>query len=259
MLYGRNRTLPLGPALTDSADKTLPTGASTPPKGRRTARRKSAEQRAHDIVEAAADHFAEVGFGGSTREIARRVGVTQPLLYRYFPDKNALVEAVYRAVYLESWDETWDSRLKDRAVPVRARFERFYRDYIAANFNPRWLRISYFSGLRDAQINQWYNHPVEELILKQLVREHRFELGFPDEAYVSPDELEPAWQMHGGLLHYGWRRHVADLPATANADRVISAALDMYFAVAEGFYARAEAIDDPDAAASDPDMCRQGM
>jgi len=201
-------------------------------------RRKSSEQRSHDIIEAAADLFAEVGFDGGTREIAKRLGVTQPLLYRYFPDKDSLIEAVYRTVYLESWDKAWDAGLQDRNLPVRARFEGFYRAYILANFNPRWLRIAYFAGLRDGQVNQWYNHLIEELILKQLVREHRIELGLQDDAYVSVQELEPAWQMHGGLLHYGWRRHILNLPTPDDLDDVIAGALDMYFAVAEQVYIR---------------------
>ena len=201
-------------------------------------RRKSSEDRMLDIIEAAADHFAEVGFSGGTRDIAKKVGVTQPLLYRYFPDKNSLIEAVYKSVYLESWNADWDEGLQDRTQCVRTRFDRFYRDYTAANFNPRWLRISYFAGLRDAQINQWYNHLIEELILKPLVREHRVELGLPDDAYVSTEELEIAWQIHGGLLHYGWRRHVLNLPVSNNIEHVISDALDMYFAVAENVYMR---------------------
>ncbi|MDB2407874.1 TetR/AcrR family transcriptional regulator [Jannaschia sp.] len=207
--------------------------------------RKSSEDRTREIVEAAAAHFAEVGFDGSTREIAKRVGVTQPLLYRYFPDKDSLVEAVYRSVYLESWDEAWDEGLQDRTLPVRQRFDRFYRTYIAAVFTPRWLRIAYHAGLRDPRISRWYNDLVEELILKSLVREHRVELGLVDDAYVSVAELEPAWQVHGGLLHYGWRRHVVGLPAPEDTEQVIDDALDMYFAVAERVYRR-EASGDPD-------------
>ena len=202
-------------------------------------RRKSPEDRLRDIVDAAADHFAEVGFDGGTRDIARLLGVTQPLLYRYFPDKDGLIEAVYKSVYLESWKPEWDAGLQDRDVPVRQRFEQFYSDYIAANFNPRWLRISYFAGLRDAQVNQWYNHLIEELILKQLVREHRIELELGDVSYVSPEEMEPAWLMHGGLLHLGWRRHVLDLPTSNDTEQIISDALDMYFAIASAVYARA--------------------
>lgn len=219
--------------MTDTDQKDLSKGK------RQKQRRKSAENRRRDIVKAAADHFAETGFDGGTRDIAKRLGVTQPLLYRYFPDKDSLIEAVYKTVYLESWSPEWDALLRDRSLPVQQRFESFYRAYITANFNPRWLRISYFAGLRDAQVNQWYNHLVEELILKQLVREHRVELGLGDDGTLTLEEMEPAWQMHGGLLHFGWRRHVLDLPTPSDTDQVITDALEMYFAVAPKAYARA--------------------
>ena len=107
--------------MAQSGDQILPRSDKAPS----VKRRKASEQRMRDIVEAAADHFAEVGFGGGTREIAKRVGVTQPLLYRYFPDKESLIEAVYRSVYLESWDSDWDDRLKDRSLSTRDRFEQF--------------------------------------------------------------------------------------------------------------------------------------
>src|SRR5262249_32717979 len=49
--------------------------------------------RRQHLIEEAFAYFAEVGLGGSTRELAKRMGVTQPLLYRYFPTKESLIEA----------------------------------------------------------------------------------------------------------------------------------------------------------------------
>ena len=44
-----------------------------------------------EILDAALDVFAERGYdGGSMREIASRVGVSEPALYRHFPGKEAL-------------------------------------------------------------------------------------------------------------------------------------------------------------------------
>ena len=200
--------------------------------------REASRKRAREIVSAAAEHFSEVGFAGSTREIAKRAGVTQPLLYRYFPTKNDLIEAVYRTVYLERWNQDWDDALKNRSISTRQRFETFYREYVQTAFTPIPLRLSYYAGLRDADINQWYNQLIEELILKQLVREHRVELGLPDEAYVNAAQLEPAWQIHGGLMHYGWRKHVLNLRVAPDVEQVISDNLDMYFCIADRIYTR---------------------
>lgn len=228
------------------SDMSRATKATARPVQRTGKLRQSSEDRAQEIVRAAADHFAEVGFGGSTREIARRVGVTQPLLYRYFPTKDSLIEAGYTTVYLDCWNPDWDSDLTDRTVAVRDRFDRFYADYTKTIFTPTWLRIFYFAGLRDAKINEWYNHVVEELVLKRLVREHRVELGLPDETFVSPEELGPVWLMHGGLLQYGLRKHVFGFRVMQDTDLVIADSLDMYFAIAEKSYRRAGEIRTPE-------------
>ena len=47
------------------------------------------------IVETASNLFAEVGFrGGTTRELAKRVGVTEPVLYEHFQTKSDLYAAI---------------------------------------------------------------------------------------------------------------------------------------------------------------------
>ena len=52
-----------------------------------------------EILDAALAVFAEKGYtGGSMREIAARVGVSEPALYRYFPGKEALFLALVRVV-----------------------------------------------------------------------------------------------------------------------------------------------------------------
>ncbi len=62
------------------------------------------EERERLIVREAVAFFAEVGFDGQTRELARRIGITQPLLYRYFPSKDALIDRVYQEAYLNRWN-----------------------------------------------------------------------------------------------------------------------------------------------------------
>ncbi|MGH9692810.1 MAG: TetR/AcrR family transcriptional regulator, partial [Bryobacteraceae bacterium] len=76
-----------------------------PPKPvRAKQKRLSPDDRRKEFVAKATEFFAEEGFGGGTRDLARRLGVTQPLLYRYFPSKDYLIREVYRKVYLEPLD-----------------------------------------------------------------------------------------------------------------------------------------------------------
>ncbi|MBB0232161.1 TetR/AcrR family transcriptional regulator [Streptomyces calidiresistens] len=57
----------------------------------------SAEERRESVVRAAIVEFARSGYAGtSTAAIARRVGVSQPYLFRLFPDKRAIFLAAAR-------------------------------------------------------------------------------------------------------------------------------------------------------------------
>lgn len=196
-------------------------------------RRLSYDARKAEIILAAVELFSETGFDGSTRDVAQRAGITQPLLYRYFPNKEGLIEAVYEKVYLDQWDPEWDDILLDRSRSVKDRFQTFYEAYTQTIFNPVWLRISSFAALRNAEIHSWYGHVVQEMILKPLVREHRIELLSTDDFLVSKEELEAPWLMHGGLLDYGMRRYILEIDVSQDTSSVISQALDMYLFLAQ--------------------------
>ncbi|MDT0434103.1 helix-turn-helix domain-containing protein [Streptomyces sp. NPDC005840] len=62
--------------------------------------RMSAEERRESVIRAATAEFARGGyFGTSTEAIAKRVGVSQPYLFRLFPSKKALfLEVVQRCM-----------------------------------------------------------------------------------------------------------------------------------------------------------------
>ncbi|NDA92718.1 MAG: TetR/AcrR family transcriptional regulator, partial [Betaproteobacteria bacterium] len=85
--------------------------------------------RRQQILEAAISYFAEAGFAGQTRELSKRIGVTQSLLYRYYPSKQDLIEAVFEAVFLKPWNPAWTKALQDRSKPLRDRLIDFYSDY----------------------------------------------------------------------------------------------------------------------------------
>ncbi len=86
------------------------------------------EQRERAIVREAVALFAEQGFGAQTRELAARLGITQPLLYRYFPSKEALIERVYEEVFLRRWDPSWEDLLDDEEIPLEQRLTTFYQN-----------------------------------------------------------------------------------------------------------------------------------
>ena len=67
-------------------------------RSRYRAPRLSRSDRRSQILEAAIKFFSEEGFDGSTHNFAKKIGITQPLIYRYFESKDELIREVYNAV-----------------------------------------------------------------------------------------------------------------------------------------------------------------
>ncbi|HEY3621082.1 MAG TPA: TetR/AcrR family transcriptional regulator [Roseiarcus sp.] len=90
-------------------------------------------RRNHDgLLEAAKAAFAEAGAEASLDQIARRAGVGIGTLYRHFPTRDAVVEAVYRREVQQLADAA--RRLIDSQPPAEAlrAWMRLFIDYIAA-------------------------------------------------------------------------------------------------------------------------------
>ncbi|MEO8714028.1 MAG: TetR/AcrR family transcriptional regulator [Acetobacteraceae bacterium] len=166
-------------------------------------------ERERQIVEGAIAYFSEFGFSGQTRELAKRLGVTQPLLYRYFASKQALIERVYQTVFEGRWNPAWLALLRDRTVPLRDRLIEFYRQYAKATYRPEWIRIYMHAGLSDPRMNCRYIQLVRRELMPVYCRELRHACGLPDsEAPVSEEEVEFVWSLHGGIFYMAMREHV---------------------------------------------------
>ena len=83
---------------------------TSPPQPTTRVQRPSADATRDRIVAAAADLFSERSFdGATTREIARRAGVTQPLLNYHFRSKDELWQAAVNSLF-ELLTQTMDER-----------------------------------------------------------------------------------------------------------------------------------------------------
>ncbi|MFY0989057.1 TetR/AcrR family transcriptional regulator [Halomonas sp. C05BenzN] len=193
-------------------------GAET---GRR--RRLSPEQRERQIVDEAIRFFAEVGFEGQTRELAKRLGITQPLLYRYFPSKESLIERVYHEVYVKRWQPHWEALIIDRSRPLQERLITLYQEYTRVIFNYEWVRILMFSGLKGVNITERYLSIVQDKLFVPVCTELREVAGLPstDEVPLQPEELELAWDLHGGIYYLAIRKWIYNLPIPEDLDRHI--------------------------------------
>jgi AcrR family transcriptional regulator len=204
---------------------------ATTKRARTKQRRLSPDDRRQEFVAKATEFFSEEGFGGGTRALARRLGVTQPLLYRYFPSKDDLIKEVYRTVYLEPLDTGgWEKLLADRSRPLRERLKEFYAAYTGVIFSRKWLRIYFYSGLKGLEINRSYVGIVRDKILSRIIRECRHEVGLPVQTRPNAAELEMAWVFHSGIFYYGVRKFIYESPVLESKERMISDAVDAFLA-----------------------------
>jgi AcrR family transcriptional regulator len=172
------------------------------------------------IVAGAIRFFAEVGFEGQTRELARRLGITQPLLYRYFPSKDSLIERVYQEVYLKRWQPHWEPLILDRTRSLEERLIQLYKEYTRSIFDYEWIRIFMFAGLKGVSINQRYLALVREHLFVPLCGELRELAGLPgpDVVPLTDAELELAIGLHGGIYYVAIRKWIYQLPVTEDLD-----------------------------------------
>src|SRR5438874_7786742 len=144
--------------------------ADTPPVARR---RLPPADREKSIAAAAIAFFAERGFEGQTRELAGILGITQPLLYRYFPSKEALIERVYQDVFVGRWDPFWEELIGDRGIPIADRLTRFYVSYARVILTPEWIRLFMFAGLKNLDFNARYLKFLRDRVFEAVVEELR--------------------------------------------------------------------------------------
>ena len=103
--------------------------AEIEPAGRKP--RADGQRNRERLINAAKTAFADIGPEVSLDEIARRAGVGIGTLYRHFPTRDAVVEAVYRREVQQLADAA--TRLLDTGPPGEAlhQWMRLFVDYIA--------------------------------------------------------------------------------------------------------------------------------
>jgi AcrR family transcriptional regulator len=164
------------------------------------------------IVEEAATLFAEVGFDAPTRTLAKRLCVTQALVYRYFPSKQRLIERVIEQAFARLQSRVADPALRDRATPLEMRLIGFYQGYLA-RVSSTSMRLFVRAGL-DGSLARRFSVPLTEHLLAPVIEELRHAAGLPDSAMrpLMRGERELAMALHGGVVFLATRKHVYGMP-----------------------------------------------
>ena len=188
------------------------------------------EARERLIVDGAIRFFAEVGFGGQTRELARQLGMSQSLLFKYFPTKGDLIERVYEEVYLSRWNPYWEVLLANAEIPLRRRLMKFYSEYARRIMDYYWIRIFLYAGLLGSEINKNYLDLLRTRIVYKICHAMREEAGLPrvSDGELSERDLQLVWALQGSILYLAIQRHVYHNLSDQEIDGIIEDRVDAF-------------------------------
>jgi len=191
-------------------------------------RRMSPDNRRAAIIRESIGFFATHGFNVDTRSLAKHMQITQALLYKYFPSKQLLVEAVFEQIFQKQGTVNWLPLLRDRSTDLKTRLQRFFVGYAASTYDYDWIRIYTLAAFAGGDLNRKYIRNVTRPLLRLIAEEVRLAAGLPlaDASEVSELEIEILWVFHFGIYYHPYRTHVYGTPPPVPLAEIVEASVD---------------------------------
>ncbi len=140
-----------------------------------------ATDRRQQLIETALDVFSRKGFdGATTKEIAAEAGVTEAIIFRHFPTKQALYSAVVQAnrdpAEIEAWKaavQSFTSRNDDAGL-----FREIARAMLACyREDPRHERVMLYAALEGQRQtlveNRRFTLPIKKMLTDYVARRQK--------------------------------------------------------------------------------------
>jgi AcrR family transcriptional regulator len=164
-------------------------------------KRMSAQGRREQILEGAWNLFAQKGFRGTTtREIAKRLGISEALMFKYFPTKAALYRAIIQKRMNGSEEMLFPKEAMD-SLDDRQVFKSILSYLIRKNTaDPTFMRLLLYSALEGHDLSKMFfeNHAMDHTnLLAQYIRRRIKENGFR-----KVDPFLTARAFIGMAIHY---------------------------------------------------------
>jgi len=184
------------------------------------------QERQASIIAAAASLFAQKGFNGTTtREIARTAGISEALLFRYFPTKRALYAAIIAArsqlsQLMASIEEAAAERDDVRVFTLIAGFR------IHRGADPSLLRLLLFSALEGHELSDMFfrnRHRVfYEFLAGYIARRTR------EGKFRKVDPLLAAQSFIGMIVYHRLLHDIFGVPAHCSPEEAVAGYVDVF-------------------------------
>jgi AcrR family transcriptional regulator len=181
------------------------------------------EARIEQIISGAAQFFSEHGFGGQTRELSSSLGITQPLLYRYFPSKRALIHRIFEEFFENRWNSNWPALIRDDSLSIETRLRRFYSEYNQLLLTREWVRLFMFAELAGYGFGKRSLAKLTQEILVPLATGLRKHYGAPDTTLheITAHEINLLLDLHGLIIYKSIRKHVYGVRSSVKWDTIL--------------------------------------
>ena len=183
-------------------------------------------ERQASIIAVASSLFAQKGFNGTTtRAIARTAGISEALLFKYFPTKRALYAAIIAAKsqlsqLMASIEEAADKRDDVRVFTLIAGFR------IHRGSDPSLLRLLLFSALEGHELSDMFfrnRHRVfYEFLAGYIARRTR------DGVFRKVDPLLAAQSFIGMIVYHRLLHDIFGVPAHCSPEEAVAGYVDVF-------------------------------
>jgi AcrR family transcriptional regulator len=198
-------------------------------KTRRATVRMPALERRDQILKKAFEFFSEYGLTAQTRALAEHCGISQRLLYSVFPNKSALIKAVYETAIAGVFKAAWFVQLRDRSKSMEQRLNDFYCEYYDTVLTRSWMRLFLYASLAEVEMAPTYIASIIRHLLDTVMEEALQEAGLEtpnDKALVQ----EICWILHGAVSHLAIRRHIYHDQTALAVEKVIALQIKSFLA-----------------------------
>ncbi len=189
-------------------------------------KRPSSQERQAGLIAAAATLFAAKGFNGTTtKEIAKAAGVSEALVFKYFPTKRALYSAILAekvtvSELLEAVEESAKKRDDRRVFTLIAGYR------IRPDVDSTLLRLLLFSALEGHELSDMFFGKQHRVFYDHLARYIRLRV---DEGIFRPvDPLLAARAFIGMVVHHRLLHEIFGVPMHRTHDETVSTYVDLF-------------------------------
>jgi AcrR family transcriptional regulator len=188
--------------------------------------RASGIERQAGLIAAAASLFAEKGFNGTTtKEIAKAAGVSEALVFKYFPTKRTLYAAILAEKVtvnelLEAVGAAAEKRDDHRVFTMIASYR------IRPGVDSTLLRLLLFSALEGHELSEMFFGKHHKVFYDHLAAYIRTRI--EDGAFRSVDPLLAARAFIGMVVHHRLLHEIFGVPMYQSHEDTVAIYVDLF-------------------------------